>query len=188
MRNTPGYIPLPSRDHLLPIPPTTPTRPKQIYIHPPQSLSKIIPSFKARQAVLALIALTIVSLFTVTHSLLSPPTPSSSRPSTKYNNAGLYSNASLKLDRRKQISLSASEELAAIVQFISIHPSNALPLSVDPHRPVDPQLICGFDTRSDNAKREVEEMVSEVWARNPIVLFKEVFLRFNILLFLTVCS
>ena len=95
-------------------------------------------------------------------------------PSPKLKLTRLHTNNSLKLDRRKQISLTAAEELAAIVQFISIHPSNALPLSVDPRRPVDPQLICGFDTRSEDAREEVDEMVSEVWVGNPIVLFKQV--------------
>lgn len=156
------------------MPPTTPIRPKQIYIHPPHSLSKIIPSFKARPALLALLALTLISLFTVTHTLLSPspPPPHIQSPHLKFSR--LHANNSFRNDRRKQISLTAAEELAAIVQFISTQSSSALPTTVDPKKPVDPQLICGFDTRSEDAREEVNEMVSEVWANSPIVLFKQV--------------
>jgi hypothetical protein len=171
---SPRFIPLPSRHDLLPVPPTTPTRPKLIYVHPPRPLAKVIPSFRARRAVLALMALTIISLFTITHSFLSPVNSPSSQPSPKFNQVRLHTNHSLKLDKRKQIPLTVAEELAAIVQFISVHPSNALPLSVETQSPIDPQLVCGFDTRSERARREVDEMVSDVWTRNPIVLFREV--------------
>jgi hypothetical protein len=42
---------------------------------------------------------------------------------------------------------------------------------VDPKVPLDPQLILDFDVRGKAAKDELNEVVRDVWHRNPVVVF-----------------
>ncbi|KAF8588733.1 hypothetical protein K439DRAFT_1266307, partial [Ramaria rubella] len=65
------------------------------------------------------------------------------------------------------------EELAAIISFIAALPSNALPDAIDPTRPVDPDLVLDFDTRTTNAAREVRELVTDTWSRLPVVVLSK---------------
>ncbi|KAF9520326.1 hypothetical protein BS47DRAFT_1323840 [Hydnum rufescens UP504] len=49
-----------------------------------------------------------------------------------------------------------------------------IPGTVDPTRPIDSELVLEFNTRSERARAEVAELVSETWAQSPLVLFTEV--------------
>jgi len=72
-----------------------------------------------------------------------------------------------------QISLTQAQELAAVSSFIASLPQNVIPDSVDPSQPIDPQLVLDFDTRTSHAAEEVEAMVSDTWARNPVMLYSK---------------
>jgi len=71
--------------------------------------------------------------------------------------------------------LDPSQELAAITSFLASLPQNVLPPTVDPTRPIDPQLVLDFDTRSHRAQEEVQAMVDDVWTRNPVFLYSKVY-------------
>jgi len=71
--------------------------------------------------------------------------------------------------------LDPSQELAAISSFLASLPQNVLPPTVDATRPVDPQLVLDFDTRSHRAQEEVQAMVEDVWTRNPVFLYSKVY-------------
>jgi hypothetical protein len=71
------------------------------------------------------------------------------------------------------VQLNESQELAAVSSFLASLPQNVIPLSVDPSRPIDPQLVLDFDTRSPRAVDGVQEIVDDVWTRNPVILFSK---------------
>jgi len=73
-----------------------------------------------------------------------------------------------------QIQLDESQELAAVTSFMASLPQNVIPSYVDPSRPIDPQLVLDFDTRSSRAADEMRVIVEDVWTRNPVVLFSKV--------------
>jgi len=70
--------------------------------------------------------------------------------------------------------LDPPQELAAITSFLASLPQNVIPLTVDPTRPIDPQLVLDFDTRGYRAYEEVRAMVDDVWTRNPVFLYSKV--------------
>lgn len=72
---------------------------------------------------------------------------------------------------RPQIQLQESEELAAVASFLASLPQNVIPSSVDPSRPIDPQLVLDFNTRSPKAVDELRVLVEDVWMQNPVILF-----------------
>jgi hypothetical protein len=72
------------------------------------------------------------------------------------------------------VQLDQSQELAAVTSFLASLSQNVIPYSVDPSRPIDPQLVLDFDTRSPRAVDEVRKIVEDVWAQNPVVLFSKV--------------
>ncbi|KAH8093875.1 hypothetical protein BXZ70DRAFT_897020 [Cristinia sonorae] len=72
-----------------------------------------------------------------------------------------------------QVTLSTAQELAAVSSFIASLPQNVIPASVDPSKPIDPQLVLDFDTRGPHAAEEVEAMVTDTWTRNPVILFSK---------------
>ncbi|KAH9948957.1 hypothetical protein B0H21DRAFT_804941 [Amylocystis lapponica] len=74
---------------------------------------------------------------------------------------------------RPQITLDSAQELAAVSSFIASLPQNVIPSSVDPTKPIDPQLVLDFDTRSPNAMEEVDSVIHDVWARNPVILYSK---------------
>lgn len=79
------------------------------------------------------------------------------------------------LASRPQITLTPEEELAALSSFIfSLPDQNVLPSSVDPHQPIDPQLILDFDTRRDGAKAELKRLVTSTWENHPVVMYTKV--------------
>lgn len=72
---------------------------------------------------------------------------------------------------RPQIELDESQELAAVAAFIAALPQNMIPRSIDPAKPIDPQLVLDFDTRSPRAADELNQIVQDVWSRYPVMLF-----------------
>jgi len=72
------------------------------------------------------------------------------------------------------VQLDAPQELAAISSFLASQPQNVIPLSVNPSRPIDPELILDFDTRRSRAGEEVARMVADVWQSNPVFLYSKV--------------
>lgn len=81
---------------------------------------------------------------------------------------------SLPKPQQPQVVLDPAQELAAISSFIASLPQNVIPLTVDPSRPIDPELVLDFDTRGPRAAEEVDEMVDDVWLRNPVFLYSKV--------------
>ena len=70
--------------------------------------------------------------------------------------------------------LSPPQEFAAITSFLASLPQNVIPHTVDPARPIDPQLVLDFDTRGHRAQEEVQAMMDDVWTRNPVFLYSKV--------------
>ncbi|TFK54541.1 hypothetical protein OE88DRAFT_1624753 [Heliocybe sulcata] len=66
-----------------------------------------------------------------------------------------------------------AEELAAVTSFIVSLPQNVIPPSVDPSKPIDPELVLDFDTRGEKARDELDEVVRDVWNRFPVILFSK---------------
>ena len=77
-------------------------------------------------------------------------------------------------NHQPEIVLSPEQELGALTSFMAALPQNVIPPDVDPTRPIDPQLVLDFDTRSPRAEEEVDNIVSEAWFRNPVVVFSKV--------------
>ena len=70
--------------------------------------------------------------------------------------------------------LEPQQELGVLVSFMVSVKANVLPSDIDPSKPLDPQLVVGFDTRADGAKEEVEALVEETWLNYPVVIFSQV--------------
>ncbi|KAL4080395.1 hypothetical protein V8B97DRAFT_1932190 [Scleroderma yunnanense] len=70
-----------------------------------------------------------------------------------------------------QLTLTPSEELAALSAFLAALPHNRLPPAVNPNQPLDPQLILDFDTGGESAREELSRVVDDMWTRHPVVLF-----------------
>ena len=75
---------------------------------------------------------------------------------------------------RQDVSLSPEQELGALTAFMVALPQNVIPPDVVPDKPIDPQLVLDFDTRSPEAEKEVDNLVIDVWLSNPVVLFAKV--------------
>lgn len=73
-----------------------------------------------------------------------------------------------------QITLTEPQELASLTFFLASLPENRLPTNIDPSRPIDPELVLDFDTRSPRAEEGVKEIVEDVWRNNPVVVFSKV--------------
>ncbi|CAL1706773.1 unnamed protein product [Somion occarium] len=69
------------------------------------------------------------------------------------------------------VRLNREQELAAVSAFLASLPQNVIPSSVDPSKPIDPQLVLDFDTQSPHALEEIDALVNETWARNPVFLY-----------------
>lgn len=65
-------------------------------------------------------------------------------------------------------------EFGALVNFLAAFASNALPVTIDPAQPLDPDLVLGFNPRGAGAKEEVRGHVQDAWMRNPVVVFSDV--------------
>lgn len=75
---------------------------------------------------------------------------------------------------RPDILLSPEQELGAVTAFMAALPQNVIPTDIDPAEPIDPQLVLDFDTRGPYALEEVADVVTDVWTRNPLVVFSKV--------------
>ncbi|CCL98694.1 uncharacterized protein FIBRA_00697 [Fibroporia radiculosa] len=85
--------------------------------------------------------------------------------------AGSLGNESKQSTVGPQIQLDPAQELAAISSFLASLPQNVIPSSVDPSQPIDAQLVLDFDTRRSDAADEMQRVVDDVWARNPVLLY-----------------
>ncbi|KAF8608996.1 hypothetical protein BDV93DRAFT_214696 [Ceratobasidium sp. AG-I] len=66
-------------------------------------------------------------------------------------------------------------ELGSLVAFLADSSAqNALPATLDPQKPIPADVILDFNTRSDFAQLEVDDLVQDTWMRNPIVIFSKV--------------
>lgn len=66
-------------------------------------------------------------------------------------------------------------ELGSLVAFLADRSAqNALPATLDPQLPIPADVILDFNTRSDFAQLEVDDLVQDTWMRNPIVIFSKV--------------
>ncbi|EPQ57155.1 hypothetical protein GLOTRDRAFT_115194 [Gloeophyllum trabeum ATCC 11539] len=74
---------------------------------------------------------------------------------------------------RPQLTLDPAQELAAVTSFIVALPQNVIPPSVDPSKPIDPELVLDFDTRGEGARAELDEVIRDVWTRFPVILFSK---------------
>ncbi|KAI0067164.1 hypothetical protein BV25DRAFT_1867714 [Artomyces pyxidatus] len=165
--------------------------PSPLLLHRPQhssSLSSLVDFIHPRKSRLRATFICLFSLVVLTSyiflvaqpSLVTAPIPILQHPppeeprSSWRNLATKYRNAAVAVVvARPEITLTSPQELGAITSFMAALPQNVVPLTIDPTRPIDPQLILDFDTRSAQAETEVEEVVSDVWARNPVVLFSK---------------
>ncbi|KAG8706967.1 hypothetical protein FRC08_000774 [Ceratobasidium sp. 394] len=73
------------------------------------------------------------------------------------------------------LNLTPAMELGALVAFLTDRAAqNALPATLDPQSPIPADVILDFNTRSDFAQLEVDDLVQDTWIRNPIVIFSKV--------------
>ena len=79
-------------------------------------------------------------------------------------------------ERRKphDLVLTPGQELGVLVAFMAAVKANMLPSDIDPSKPLDPQLVVGFDTRAEGAENELEAVVEETWSNYPVVMFSQV--------------
>ncbi|PSR79236.1 hypothetical protein PHLCEN_2v7094 [Hermanssonia centrifuga] len=71
------------------------------------------------------------------------------------------------------VQLTTEQELAAVTSFLASLPQNVIPSSVDPSKPIDPELVLDFDTRSPQAAEEIRDLVHDAWSRYPVVLYSK---------------
>jgi len=74
---------------------------------------------------------------------------------------------------KPRLQLDRSQELAAVSSFLASLPQNVIPSTIDPSRPIDPQLVLDFDTRGPRAVDELKQIVDDVWAQNPVMLYSQ---------------
>ena len=131
--------------------------------------------FRHRTTLLCLLFL--ISLTTYI-CLISPPALSVERrhhlPPPWRNLAAQYPLPHHGPPPRPDVLLSPEQELGALTAFMAALPQNVIPSNIDPSRSIDPQLVLDFDTRSPEAKDEIDDVVIGVWMNNPVVLFTKV--------------
>lgn len=66
-----------------------------------------------------------------------------------------------------------ADELGALVGFMADVASNALPTTIDPGAPLDPDLVLGFNPRDPALRDEVRAAVRDAWRTNPVVVLSE---------------
>ncbi|KAI5450082.1 hypothetical protein NCC49_003709 [Naganishia albida] len=67
--------------------------------------------------------------------------------------------------------MNAREETAALISFITSTSNNALPATLDPSLPLDPQLVLDFDFTRPSARADLSALVADTFAMYPVVLF-----------------
>ncbi|KAI0315231.1 hypothetical protein OF83DRAFT_1200866 [Amylostereum chailletii] len=175
------------------MPPSSPAHPLPVFFessqHPSSPLHALADVFRPRKSrmrativcLFSLVALSIYIFLVAQPSLTVAPLPLRRKSTDDLNGtwrnlaasyAAKYRDATVAF-ARPQVSLTTSQELAALTSFMAALPQNVIPLSVDPSEPIDPQLILDFDTRSVGAEDEVEQVVRDAWHRNPVVIFSK---------------
>jgi hypothetical protein len=131
--------------------------------------------FRLRATLLCLFFLTSLTTYIC---LISPPAHSFERrlqhPPHWRNLAAQFPLPPPGPPQRPDVLLSPEQELGALTAFMAALPQNVVPSNIDPSRPIDPQLVLDFDTRSPEAPDEIDDVVLGVWMNNPIVLFSKV--------------
>ena len=126
---------------------------------------------------IALLALLMLTAFCVLHQHLNDaPRLHFPRtlPSRASNGRVRYRFYSTTRRTHPKIALGPDEELSSVIAFMAALHSNALPDSVNPLVPVDPDLVLDFDTRTPKAAAEVRHLVEDTWTRLPVVLLSRV--------------
>jgi hypothetical protein len=72
------------------------------------------------------------------------------------------------------LQLTPEQELAVVTSFLASLAENIIPSSVDPSRPIDPEVVLDFNTRSPHAVQELEQLVADSWVHYPVVLYSKV--------------
>ncbi|KAI0279390.1 hypothetical protein BGY98DRAFT_915886 [Russula aff. rugulosa BPL654] len=128
--------------------------------------------FRLRATLLCLLSLMSLTTYIC---LISPPAHSFERrlhrPPHWRNLAAQFPLPPPGRPPRPDVLLSPEQELGALTAFMVALPQNVIPSNIDPSRPIDPQLVLDFDTRSPEAEGEIDDVVLGVWMNNPIVLF-----------------
>lgn len=83
------------------------------------------------------------------------------------------------------LQLTPDQELAVLTSFLASLAENVIPSSVDPSRPIDPELVLDFNTRGPHAVQELEQLVADSWVHYPVVLYSKVR---GLLCFVASCS
>lgn len=144
----------------------------------PSSSQRILRDFRHNDNELNNVAATIPK------SIPKPPLPQDDNPIVGGSAAEASSNNKNNLgggpsshppSNANQLVLTPEEELGAVIAYLTSLGANArIPSSIDPAKPIDAELIVGFNTQSPRAKAEVKELVSETWNINPVLAFGEV--------------
>jgi hypothetical protein len=136
-------------------------------------------SRKSRQhTLLVLLALIACSAYLIiSYPALAPRSPQVLRNPVTVVKAHWTSHRKLTRPKKllPQVQLDEKQELAAVTAFLASLPQNVIPSNVDPSRPIDPQVVLDFDTRTAHAAEEVQALVEDVWVRNPVVLYAKYF-------------
>jgi hypothetical protein len=131
--------------------------------------------FRLRATLLCLLSLMSITTYIC---LISPPAHSFERrhhhPPHWRNLAAQFPLPPPGPPPRPDVLLSPEQELGALTAFMAALPQNVIPSNIDPLRPIDPQLVLDFDTRSPEAVDEIDDVVLGVWMNNPVVLFTKV--------------
>ena len=131
--------------------------------------------FRLRATLLCLLSLMSLTTYIC---LISPPAHSFERrlhpPPHWRNLAAQFPLPPPGPPSRPDVLLSPEQELGALTAFMAALPQNVIPSNIDPSRPIDPQLVLDFDTRSPEAEGEIDDVVLGAWMNNPVVLFTKV--------------
>ncbi|GJE92677.1 hypothetical protein PsYK624_088320 [Phanerochaete sordida] len=81
------------------------------------------------------------------------------------------SEADVATDTLPPLQFTPEQELAAVTTFLASLPQNVIPSNIDPHKPIDPELVLDFDTKSPQALTEVAQLEHDAWIHYPVVLY-----------------
>ncbi|KAJ1304761.1 hypothetical protein OPQ81_005899 [Rhizoctonia solani] len=102
------------------------------------------------------------------------------QPTASYPLSRAFKETNQAIPQRKEVAtaeplhLTPAMELGALVAFLTDRAAqNALPSTVDPQQQIPADVMLDFDTRSDFAQLEVDDLVQDTWMRNPIVIFSK---------------
>lgn len=147
--------------------------------------SKAVPYLRRRTTLLAFFALISLCAYTV---FIAPPSLQLAPVTSPNRNGRLRNQLAYAAVQHPNpsaahnvepwtLTLTAKQELAALCSFLGALSSNALPLSVDPSEPLDPQLVLEFDftkRTEEDVREEIDYIVSDVWERYPVIVFSKV--------------